>query len=172
MKQILIILGLSMLVCPGCASIMCTGEKTVNIKSSPARAKFEIFNSYGNMISNGITPTNVTLKRGRGYFAAGDYTIEFSKEGYQNRKMPLPQGIETGWYFFGNAVFGGLIGWFIVDPLTGAMWDIKDVNISLSPDQYYKPNINEKTVLKFKGYKVTIDPATGKPIKTPIYENQ
>ena len=172
MKWIVFLMALSILACPGCASIICTGEKTVNIKSSPARSNFEIFNSYGDMISNGITPTNVTLKRGSGYFAAGDYTIEFSKDGFQSRKMPMPQGIETGWYFFGNAVFGGLIGWLIVDPLTGAMWNIKDINISLSPDPYYKTQSNKDSGRKFKGYKATIDPATGKPVKIPVYEEK
>lgn len=33
----------------------------------------------------------------------------------------------SGWYF-GNIVFGGLIGMLIVDPATGAMWN-------LSPDK-------------------------------------
>ncbi len=34
----------------------------------------------------------------------------------------------NGWYA-GNIVFGGLIGILIVDPATGAMWDIKENNI-------------------------------------------
>ena len=30
-----------------------------------------------------------------------------------------------GWYI-GNIVFGGLIGWLVVDPASGAMWKLQD----------------------------------------------
>jgi hypothetical protein len=38
----------------------------------------------------------------------------------------------NGWYV-GNVIFGGLVGFLIVDPLTGAMWVLepKDVKESL-----------------------------------------
>jgi hypothetical protein len=41
----------------------------------------------------------------------------------------------NGWYIGGNLVFGGLVGWLIVDPLTGAMWTIdnNDINITMQP---------------------------------------
>ena len=39
-----------------------------------------------------------------------------------------------GWYIGGNILVGGLIGWFIVDPLTGAMYTLpKEVNADLRP---------------------------------------
>jgi len=123
------------LICSGCASIMCGSEKTINIKSEPPQAKFTIKDTKGIAIVQGITPTNVTLKRGRGFFQGGDYTVEFEKQGYDSKTFLVPQGLETGWYLFGNAVFGGLIGIVIIDPLTGAMWDIKDVNVSLSTNE-------------------------------------
>ena len=130
----LLVLGL-LLMCSGCASIMCGSEKTINIRSKPPEAKFSIKDVKGIVIIQGVTPTNITLKRGRGFFQGGDYKVEFEKQGYDSKIVPVPQGLETGWYFFGNAVFGGLIGIVIVDPLTGAMWDIKDVNVSLSANE-------------------------------------
>ena len=61
-----------------------------------------------------------------------DYRLEMIADGY------IPQNAEisstlNGWYV-GNIIFGGLIGLFIVDPLTGAMWtlDPKDMNLVLS----------------------------------------
>ncbi|MEW6291598.1 MAG: hypothetical protein AB1545_17315, partial [Thermodesulfobacteriota bacterium] len=30
----------------------------------------------------------------------------------------------NGWYILGNLLFGGLIGYLIVDPATGAMWNL------------------------------------------------
>jgi hypothetical protein len=37
----------------------------------------------------------------------------------------------SGWYF-GNILIGGLIGLLIVDPLTGAMYDLEPENIEQS----------------------------------------
>ena len=127
---ILSFLGFS-LICSGCASIMCSPEKTVNITSEPPGAEFEITKPDGRSIVQGITPMNVTLKRGRGWFKAGDYTIRFVKSGYELHEVLIEQKLETGWYVGGNLVLGGLIGWLIVDPLTGAMYNINDVHVTL-----------------------------------------
>jgi hypothetical protein len=130
----LIILFVIISVTSGCASIMCSDHKTINISSEPSEAKFTIKDRYGKDVVQGVSPTNVTLKRGSGYFQAGDYTIEFEKAGYQKHTQPIKQDYETGWYFGGNIiVFGGLIGLLVVDPLTGAMWNIKDVDVTLQP---------------------------------------
>ena len=118
------------LVATGCASIMCGSEKTVSIKSNPG-SKFMIKDAKGQVIVEDTAPTNITLKRGRGWFQAGDYNVTFEKPGYEKTTVPINQGLEGGWYGLGNIVFGGLVGWVIVDPMTGAMWDIKDVNVSL-----------------------------------------
>jgi len=130
-----VILIFSSFVFSGCASIICGSEKTVNISSSPVEAKFSITNRKGALIAQGVTPTNITLKRGSGYFKGGDYTITLEKQGYQTSVQPIKQGLETGWYAIGNIVFGGLIGWIIVDPITGAMYSIQDVNVSLLPEK-------------------------------------
>jgi len=36
----------------------------------------------------------------------------------------------------GNIIFGGLVGMIVVDPLTGAMWDLEpaDIEQPLTPD--------------------------------------
>jgi len=172
MKRLIVLLGLSMLIFSGCASIICTSEKTININSHPPGAKFIISNPEKTIIVEGITPANVTLKRGRGYFTAGDYTIKFSKPGYESMDLSIQQGLETGWYFGGNFVFGGLIGVLFVDPLTGAMWNIEDKSVVMIPIPNYKPTpaINGvQTGENPIGYKATIDPRTGKVEITPVY---
>ena len=60
--------------------------------------------------------------------------MKLTKEGY----LPLERQLEAsinGWYF-GNIIFGGLIGILIVDPATGAMWKISEenINVKLYPD--------------------------------------
>ena len=115
----------------GCASIICGSEKTVFISSDPRGAHFTITNPSGRIIIEDDAPTNVTLKRGRGWFKAGDYQITFGKEGCIRKTVQIEQGLEAGWYIAGNFVFGGFIGWLIVDPLTGAMYSIEDVHVTL-----------------------------------------
>lgn len=131
MKNVICVTMCFAILLSGCASVMCGSEKTINIKSQPPGSDFTITNAQGNIVVEDVTPTNVTLKRGRGWFQAGDYKITFKKEGCKQMTGQIRQGLETGWYVCGNVLIGGLIGWVIVDPLTGAMYNIEDVNVSL-----------------------------------------
>ena len=71
------------------------------------------------------TPTTVTLDRGAGYFRKQTYRVEFEMNGAKD-SVNIEARL-NGWYI-GNFLIGGIIGFLIVDPLTGAMWD-------LSPDR-------------------------------------
>ena len=109
-----------------CASIVSKSSYPVTIKSSPAQADITIKDETGKAVYDGKTPTTVTLNTKAGYFKGKDYTVTFSKEGYDKHEAVIKRGVDTGWYIFGNILFGGLIGWFIVDPITGAMWKLPD----------------------------------------------
>ena len=125
------VMCLIVVFCQGCASIFCGSSRTVTIKSEPAEAKFTIKDKDGIAIHTGITPSTVSLKRGSGYFKAGDYSLIVEKEGYVKGLTPIKTSIEWGWYGAGNIVVGGLIGWVIIDPITGGMYKIEDTSISL-----------------------------------------
>ena len=74
------------------------------------------------------TPSSVTLGKSDGsYWGKKSFTVTISKSGYDSQIIPITAKA-NGWYIGGNFLFGGLIGWFIVDPLNGAMY-------TLSPDQ-------------------------------------
>lgn len=111
----------------GCASIVSGKSQLIGINSNPDQAQISIKDEYNQMVFKGTTPTTVTLLKGDGYFHGKDYTIEISKDGYSGQVVTI-KSTPGGWYLLGNIVVGGLIGWFIVDPLTGAMW-------TLSPDK-------------------------------------
>lgn len=66
----------------------------------------------------------VTLETSRGFFQKARYRIEASKAGYETASSSVSADI-NGWYF-GNLLFGGVIGMLIVDPATGAMWKLED----------------------------------------------
>lgn len=112
----------------GCASIVGDKDQSISINSTPSQAQVLITDETSREVYAGETPTTVQLRKSDGsYFGGKSYTVQISKEGFQNRSMSISAS-PNGWYIGGNLVFGGLIGWLIVDPLTGAMYN-------LSPDQ-------------------------------------
>lgn len=108
----------------GCASIVSDSKYPVSISSSPSGAAYEIVNEKGVSVHSGVTPDQVTLRAGAGYFDGELYKVTFRKDGYASNTQTLNSGID-GWYW-GNIVFGGLIGMLIVDPLTGAMYTLPE----------------------------------------------
>ncbi len=115
-----------------CSSIISDTDYPVAINSNPAGAEFRISNRDGQRIHNGTTPATVTLRSSAGYFRGESYSIELSKSGYTDRVYTLSSSID-GWYW-GNILLGGIIGMLIVDPATGAMYNLPGrVDISLDP---------------------------------------
>lgn len=115
----------------GCASILSKSKYPVAIESSPSGANFVIKNRKGEQVADGVTPATVTLPAKRGYFRSNDYEVQFEKDGYASASVPLKSSLDE-WYF-GNILLGGAIGMLIVDPATGAMWELpKQVTGSLA----------------------------------------
>ncbi len=106
-----------------CATIIDGKTQAMTIQSVPPQAQIVISNRAGTEIHNGVTPATVPLKRGAGYFSSEKYSIAISKNGFQPVTVPL-EGVVSGWYA-GNIVLGGLIGLLSVDPITGAMYQLR-----------------------------------------------
>ena len=119
----------------GCASIFSGSTQTLTFKSVPDTANITITNKLGEKIHTGSTPATVTLKRGNGYFKPAGYQVTFSKEGFQTKTVQVKATV-NGWYI-ANIIFGGLIGFLIVDPVTGAMYTLSpsDINTLLDATQ-------------------------------------
>lgn len=130
MKKLFCLLALSTTLLGGCASIM--GDKTqlVPISSTPSDASILITDEKGVELFKGLTPTSVVLQKSDGsYWGKKSFTVRISKEGYNEQIIPIVAHA-NGWYIGGNIIFGGLIGWFIVDPLNGAMYTLTPEQIS------------------------------------------
>jgi hypothetical protein len=128
MKKAVFLLSLSIMLLSGCATIV--GDKTqlIPISSTPSEANILIVDETGTEVFKGLTPTTVTLQKSDGtYWGKKSFTVEITKEGYEKQVIPVTASA-NGWYIGGNIIFGGIIGWFIVDPLNGAMY-------TLSPEQ-------------------------------------
>ena len=111
-----------------CASIVSDSKGPVTISSNPSAAEITIADQSGVEIYRGTTPTTITLDASAGYFDGQEYTITFAKDGYEPTTVNVDSTI-NGWYI-GNIVFGGFIGWLIVDPLTGAMWALESEQVN------------------------------------------
>jgi len=133
MKKILKSLSLVLVVVfVGCATIV--GDKThlMPINSTPSAANVEIADETGSVIFKGETPTNVTLEKSTGkYWGKKSYIVTISKDGFKTQTISITAKA-NGWYIGGNFIFGGLIGWFIVDPFNGAMYNLTPDKINAS----------------------------------------
>ena len=132
MKKTILSAVVSATILTGCSSIVSKSNYPVTINSNPNGATFIVTNKAGEEIHNGTTPSTVTLKSSAGYFKGESYTITLNKEGYDPKEYTLASSID-GWYF-GNILFGGVIGMLIVDPATGAMYNLpSEVGVELDP---------------------------------------
>jgi len=111
-----------LLLSTGCASIVSKSTYPINVNSTPSGAKITVTDKKGVEIYTGITPAEGRLKAGSGFFSRARYVVKFEKEGYDVKTVVIESSVD-GWYF-GNIVFGGLIGFLIVDPATGAMFKL------------------------------------------------
>ncbi len=108
----------------GCGTITGGSSRSVNLVSQPAGAEVVVRNAKGKVMFNGKTPATAVLKPGAGFFQPAKYTVTFTRPGCAPVERKIKTGI-NGWYIAGNFFFGGLIGYLIVDPLTGAMWTLE-----------------------------------------------
>lgn len=124
--SVFVLFGGAALLFSGCATIMGKGDAEIlNLTSNPSKAGVEIIDvNSGTTISEGQTPHNVALEKKQGFFKGKTYAVKVKKEGFKEVNFNIKPSI-NGWYLGGNLVFGGLIGWLIVDPATGAMWNLK-----------------------------------------------
>jgi hypothetical protein len=113
----------------GCATMFEHRSKHFSLQSIPDGAEFEL-TKVGEPVPMraGVTPASLTLRRGDGYFAPAHYVVHVHKDGYEPETVAFGTSI-NGNYWFNLLWFPLLTLWppvamLIVDPLTGAMYDI------------------------------------------------
>lgn len=126
-----IVMAFTLLV--GCSSIVHRSKQNVKVSSQPG-TNISIKDSNGNVIIEGTESLSVKLDRAKGFFEKGVYTIEVNKPGFKPVVMQLTGQVNKGSYVVGNFFSWGLLGWLIVDPLTGAMWTLNTPDNQKSND--------------------------------------
>src|SRR5580692_2179207 len=106
----------------GCATIVHSGPRAVDIASTPPGAKVSVYDRAGTLVMTNTTPFVAKLDTRFGYFKAQNYRLVFEMAGHAPAEVTLESSV-SGWYF-ANLAFGGLVGMLIVDPLTGAMFNL------------------------------------------------
>lgn len=126
MKKTIVFTALmpALLLASGCASIVDGGPNNLRVGSTPPGAKVTVINKEGVSVTQGTTPITVSLKRGAGFFTPATYRLVFEQPGYETTETTVKARL-NGWYF-GNIIFGGLLGILIIDPATGAMWTLPE----------------------------------------------
>ncbi len=127
MNKKIVLAALSTLLIVGCGSIMNGSTQNMSIHATPSDATIQLLSSQGALITESKGSLFYDLKRSNGFFDGADYNLKISSKGYQEQIIPLVSSA-SGWYIAGNIVFGGLIGWLIVDPASGGMWALEAKN--------------------------------------------
>lgn len=119
----------SILILNSCASIVSKSNYPLQINTEPSESQIVIKDASGTDVYKGTSPAVVQLKAGAKYFKKAGYVVNITKDGYLPQTVPVNFRLD-GWYF-GNIVFGGLIGMLIVDPASGAMYKIETDNLNI-----------------------------------------
>lgn len=141
-----LVVSLIVIIGSGCASIIKGGSsQAIQFKSYPSGANCDVHDFItNNKLSSITTPAIVPLEKSKGYFKYAKYRVNCSLEG-RNSQEAIIEGYANGWYIGGNLIFGGLIGYLIVDPATGAMWSLEPELVSVDFDE------PSKSILKKQG---------------------
>lgn len=121
-RRVLCVLLLSLLL-PSCATIAGGSASALRIDSNVTGAKVRVLDHDGASVYEGITPCSVVVDHGRAYFRGADYTVEVSCDGAEARSSQVSTSINE-WYLANALVPGGLVGSLLVDPWTGAMFEL------------------------------------------------
>ena len=104
-----------------CATLFKGSTDEVNFSSDPSGAKV-----YVNGELLGTTPFPLELKSDK------TYSIEFRKEGYENRTVLLNNSVGAGWIILD--VLGGLIP-VVIDAATGNWYSLDQENVKAVLEQ-------------------------------------
>jgi hypothetical protein len=131
---VLALLGALVTLSAGCATIVHNGPREVPVTSTPPGATVTIYDRNGQQVMKQTTPFTASLRPKYAYFKGQQYRVVFEMPGYQPAQVQLRSSV-SGWYF-ANILFGGLVGMVIVDPNTGAMYNLmpNKIDQALSPE--------------------------------------
>lgn len=115
-----------------CATIASDWNSALRVDSNVEGAKVEVFDHGGASIYEGVTPCSLLVDHGRAFFLPAEYRVVVSCAGAEPQETTVTTSIDE-WYLANALVPGGIVGSLLVDPWTGAMYelDTQDVRLRL-----------------------------------------
>jgi len=141
-------LGAAFLTLTSCASVLRGSKETFHLSSDPQGARVEVLDKTNTVVAKVTTPDEVKLKKGAGFFSGQNYTVNVTKEGYKPSSFRIDNGLNIGAYVIGNLFLGGFVGMVIVDPATGAMWNLEAANMTTDNGSVQTKKKNVKVILE------------------------
>lgn len=120
---LVVVSALTMMGTSGCASVVHSGPRKIPIASEPPGAKVSIYTIKDVLVTSQTTPFVAHLSPRRHFFRGQTYRVVFEKEGFEPAEVKLEPKVSP-WYL-GNLLLGGPLGLFVIDPATGAMFNLK-----------------------------------------------
>ena len=120
------------LLLSGCASIVGSDKETLSVASTPPDAQILIIDEAGRTVYRGRTPDQIALPKSNGrYWGGKTFSVAISKRGYVTQRVQVDTR-PNPFYLGGNYLFGGLIGWLLVDSTSSRMYDLSSEGIQVS----------------------------------------
>lgn len=120
MKNIRLITIFLGLVLSSCANILSGSNYKIHLNSNVDNVHYVVKDNKERVVFSGFTPDSVILSSYQGYFNKPYYTFEVKYEGFLDETYRLNYEVSKNYYL--NIPTLNIIGLWIVDPKTGAMW--------------------------------------------------
>lgn len=109
----------------GCASVASDSYYSVRLVAEQENTPFTVTNSSGLVVHEGVAPATIGLRASDGFFQGQTYLVNFNHQETEKSQTHLLDSSIDNWYY-GNILLGGLIGLLIIDPATGAMFELPE----------------------------------------------
>lgn len=109
------------LMSSGCATVVSKKQYAVNIDNQPGPTYYQVYNRKNELVSQGITPEQVTLDAKAAPFVPAKYSVVMAGTGSATQTQTLKAGFDP--WTIGNIAIGGGLG-AIVDGASGAMFKL------------------------------------------------
>jgi hypothetical protein len=164
----LVLAAASAFLASGCATIVHNGPRSLPVSSDPPGAMVSIYDRGGKQVYHQAAPFIATLPSKYKFFSGQSYRLVFEMPGYKKSEVQVVPKL-SGWYW-GNIAFGGLLGMLIIDPATGAMYNLapNKVDHRLTPETAGRPQPGNDGLLVITTSQATASQLAAMERITPI----
>ena len=108
----------------GCATIVSGSHQDIVVSSNPSGAVFEVRNRNNIMVERGETPATIRVDRAKFPYWPQRYRVTMTRGLVERHSL---HGTKVNGWYWGNLLFGGPFGLWILDPMTGAAFSFDEL---------------------------------------------